>query len=645
MEIVTTKKKLPKNCLLLTRLKRSVLFDRIKITCSNYYSVFVSHRLVDFGPIRTSKGFARVKESRLDQSEADILVSILYYGFQSFDIEFQDFFFGIELFLGNEKVADSSDFVLEIDNRYLSDSVKYSFQRGLVERYDFSLPCKPVSLDVKDTERNLLEDVLSENRYEPLALSLLSSKAFSGFECVYPRPYLEYESLSDLNRIDLQKEFFGVLAVGGYFSRLYELENVRTGLIKIRIISKNPRKTRAFICFDEVLENEKMSFGRSNCNDLICLFFGEGSLEYVSKVPYCLHYLNVLLPEGEYEVNAEFIPIENEAFIAIPGIEDLGLKKMYEASVRSFRENSFDLFTDCPGRERAPWICDSYFMGIAERYLTNSNVIEKRFLVNYLHQDCEDIPEDVFAMCYPSDHKDGTFIPNWGMWLVLEINAYRKRNGDDELAALFKDRIYRFYRYLSTFENEHGLLENLPSWVFVEWSKANDFVSGVNFPTNMLYWAMLRNIAEMYEDRDLLGKSVHLAETINRLSYNGEFYFDHAIRGKGGELRIVEGDISESAQHYAIFLGLRNDSGFKERVLHSEERGLAPSAVFIGMVLKLMWMAEDGRVEDVKRILKGVFLPMAETTGTLWEKNAATASCNHGFTSVIGPIIGSITKK
>lgn len=646
MEIVTTEKKLPKNCLLLVALKRSVRFDRIKIMCSNYYSAYVSSCLVDFGPMRTSKHFARTKETKLERIETDLLVSILYYGFPSFDIEMQDFFFGIELFLGDEKVADSSDFAFEIDSRYLSDSVKYSFKRGLVERYDFSVTCRPISLAIKNMKRiKLLEEVSSQNRYEPLSLSLLFKKPFNGFTHVYPRPYLKYDSLSELNRIDLEKEFFDLVAARWYFSHLYELENVRTGLIKIRIISKNPRKTKAFICFDEVLEDNKMSFGRSNCNDLICLSFEEGSFEYVSKAPYCLRYLNVLLPEGEYEVDVELIPIENEAFIAIPDFEEADLKEIYEASVRSFKENSFDLFTDCPGRERAPWICDSYFMGIAEHYFLGSNAIEKRFLTNYLYQDCEDIPKDVFAMCYPSDHKDGTFIPNWGMWLVLEINAYRKRNGDDELAALFKEKIYRFYRYLCLFENEYGLLENLPSWVFVEWSKANDFVSGVNFPTNMLYWAMLRNIAEMYADRDLLDKSERLAQTINRLSFNGEFYFDHAIRNKNGDLQAVEGDISESAQHYAIFLGLRKDSGFKERVLHSGERDLAPSAVFIGTVLKLMWMAEDGRVEDVKGILEDVFLPMAKATGTLWEKNAATASCNHGFASIIGAIIGSITKK
>ena len=71
---------------------------------------------------------------------------------------------------------------------------------------------------------------------------------------------------------------------------------------------------------------------------------------------------------------------------------------------------------------------------------------------------------------------------------------------------------------------------------------------------------------------------------------------------------------------------------------------MASSTVFIDTVLKLMWMSEDGRKEEVYKTLKEVFLPMAERTGTLWEKNEATASCNHGFASIVGPIISKLSQ-
>ena len=49
------------------------------------------------------------------------------------------------------------------------------------------------------------------------------------------------------------------------------------------------------------------------------------------------------------------------------------------------------------------------------------------------------------------------------------------------------EKVLKLLNYLKGFENDTGLLEKLPSWVFVEWSAANSFVQDVNFPSNMLY--------------------------------------------------------------------------------------------------------------------------------------------------------------
>ena len=36
-------------------------------------------------------------------------------------------------------------------------------------------------------------------------------------------------------------------------------------------------------------------------------------------------------------------------------------------------------------------------------------------------------------MCYPADHNNGNYIPNWGMWFVLELEKYVKNTGDVEI--------------------------------------------------------------------------------------------------------------------------------------------------------------------------------------------------------------------
>ena len=93
------------------------------------------------------------------------------------------------------------------------------------------------------------------------------------------------------------------------------------------------------------------------------------------------------------------------------------------------------------------------------------------------------------------------------MWYVVELGEYLKRTGDAERVANAKKRAYALYSYFKRFENEYGLLEKLESWVFLEWSKSNELVQDVSFPSNMLYCTMLDTMAELYGDAELKDKA------------------------------------------------------------------------------------------------------------------------------------------
>lgn len=79
-----------------------------------------------------------------------------------------------------------------------------------------------------------------------------------------------------------------------------------------------------------------------------------------------------------------------------------------------------------------------------------------------------------------------------------------------------------------------GLLERLPGWVFIEWSKANDFVQDINFPSNMLYSAALSAAGELFSDEELKQKSEKLREIIRERSFDGEFFRDNEVYNKDG---------------------------------------------------------------------------------------------------------------
>ena len=103
------------------------------------------------------------------------------------------------------------------------------------------------------------------------------------------------------------------------------------------------------------------------------------------------------------------------------------MQRIYDAAVRTFCHNVLDIYMDCPSRERAGWLCDSYFTGKTEHFLFGTTFVEDAFLENYRLYKNDDgmIPEGSLPMCFPSDIKDnGEMIPQWTMWYVLEVEDY-----------------------------------------------------------------------------------------------------------------------------------------------------------------------------------------------------------------------------
>ena len=650
MKYVSFKNDLGINVLIRASLKKNFSFERIRIGCSNYFTCLLNGKVVHFGPKRTAKGYVRIQDVAVSKKEEDSFsISILYYGFSSFDIEFQPFFFGIEFYKDGKLVGTSDDLLFEKDESYLSDSCKYSFQRGLVERYRFSRKKSFSTLEMEEIAPLIeLQSVDTCCRYEEVTPKLLKISPFQGFDEIKDTPYLLYDSLKSLNRFNVRKEVLS-LAKSEYYSSLYSLERERTGLLHVKANFK--KRTKIYILFDEVMPGGKWIYARSNCNDVIEVELDGASCDFYTKVPYSLKYIRVLKEDAVMDVSVSLIAIENGSLTDSLKIDDPQVRKVYEAAKNTFAQNSFDLFTDCPGRERAGWLCDSYFMGFAAKQLMGDRRLEREFLENYILSSCSDIPEKMLPMCYPSDHKDGTFIPNWAMWFVLELFAYYCDTKDEALLSLAKKRVFDLVSFFQGYENEIGLLENLPGWVFIEWSKANDFISGVSFPSNMLYAQMLGEVGKYYDSPSLLEQSKRLKNVIYKHSFFDGFYHDHAQRDKEGNLETISEDVSETAQYYALFLKMPSSKDYRKKMIRdfgmnvkANPLNIAKSNVFIGYFLRMFYLLREKEYRTLLKEATPYFYRMSEETSTLWEKDTETASCNHGFASCLSYVIAECFK-
>lgn len=435
------------------------------------------------------------------------------------------------------------------------------------------------------------------------------------------------------------------LDAGGYIT--CRLPKNLTGFVELTAVAEED--LTLVLTFDEVLGEEGINFFRMSCSNVIVWHLKGGcSYQLRSFEPYTMQYMSLFALGGAVQLRGlglrryDFPPLLLMKKRDMPTPQ---LQTIYDAAVESFRQNTLDIFMDCPSRERAGWLCDSFFTARVEKALTGRNLVERTFLENFLLPPVfYDIPEGMLPMCYPADHNDHNFIPNWAMWFVLELEEYLQRTRDNILVAVAKERVYALLDYFAQFENADGLLEKLDGWVFVEWSRSNQLVQDINYPTNMLYARMKEAVAALYGDQKAAKEAAALKETIRRQAYMGNFFCDNAVYGPDGKAHLSK-EATECCQYYAFFTGVADPKRYPAlwhtlvhdfgpaRKQHNKYPQVAFANAFIGNYLRLEMLYNAGLHDQVLQEIEGYFLYMAEKTGTLWENDGDYASCDHGFAS------------
>jgi alpha-L-rhamnosidase len=144
---------------------------------------------------------------------------------------------------------------------------------------------------------------------------------------------------------------------------------------------------------------------------------------------------------------------------------------------------------------------------------------------------------------------------------------------------------------------------------------------------------------------ECLEKAEHIVKVVKEQSYFDGFFHDHALRQEDGSLLVVKEDVTETCQYYAFFFETAAPETYPElwKILLEDfgpgrvEKGLwkeiYPSNAFIGYYLRLELLSRMELGELLLENIEGFFGYMAARTGTLWEHNDTSASCNHGFAS------------
>ncbi len=666
----------------------------VAIAASSLYRVFLNGEFVGHGPARGPHGHYRVDiwslDARIKPGENLIAIEVAGYNVNSYYLLDQPSFLQAELVADGAVVAATmghgSAFVARQIKERVQKVVRYSFQRPFTEAYKMraghdawrrSAKDKFIAEEVSEqSERWLIPRRVPHARFERRQPSAIVSSGklqtgaaveriwkdrsrtdvgpkLEGFPDgeIETDPSLEWQQVLPLRGGGGSRPFRAGEAMPSEEKsyRVFDFGTNLTGFIGARLSVKTAAKV--FMVFDEILSGPRgglIEFNRGGCVDIVAYELSPGEYELESFEPYTLRYLQIAVLAGECTFTGVHLReyANDSVWEAAFACDDRRLNEVFAAGRETFRQNAIDIFMDCPSRERAGWLCDSFFTARVAFDLCGDASIEASFIENFLLPErFEHLPDGMLPMCYPADHNDGIFIPNWALWFVVELEEYLARSNDRALIDALKPKVMALFAYFERLVNADGLLEKLESWVFLEWSKANEFTQDVNYPSNMLFARALEVAGKLYHDEGLRQRAERVRETIRAQSYDGSWFVDNAVRTDGKLVRTA--NRSEVCQYYAFFLGtaspethpalwktLASEFG-PDRIQRGAHTDIHPVNAFIGTYLRLELLSTHGRGQQLLDEAIGWFHEMAKRTGTLWENLSSNASCNHGFASHI----------
>ena len=662
---------------------------KLSAAASCAFVLLVNGEFKAHGPARCAHGHFRVDEydltPYLTQEINRVTLRVVGYNVNGFNYINQPSFLCAEMVSGDRVLAATGGegFACYVTAERIVKTQRYSFQRAFTEAYELSEGAfdyevnpdtkeTPVATEATTAGRFIHRDMpYSDNEVLlPVKVMQRGTVTYSDKDgyyhqrelvpsdifFTYPEDELECASHAEVGKCDyaapvavdepcdvigLAADSYADLDLGANYTGLYDLTVEAEG------------EGTLYILFDEILSDGHVNPHRMGASQIIAVRVKAGKYHLTCAEPYTMRFVRLVAKGTAMKVSGlkvYHIAFPTTAITAKFAGDDETMKKIYDAAVETFRANTVDIYMDCPSRERAGWLCDSFFTARVEKLLTGHSPVEKAHLTNFLLSDSfsvdDRVPKGMLPMCYPGDTwaPSGNFIPNWAMWYVLELEEYFTRSGDRELIDCAKERMMALCEWFGQYENADGLLCDLPGWIFVEWSRANALVQNLNFPSNMVYAAMLDALARLYDIPAFAKKAADLREKIRRMSMTESgFFCDNMVR-RDGEL-VLSGECTEACQYYAFFCDIAtpeshpelwarlvNDFG-SERAKTGAYPEVWPANAFIGNYLRLEILFRYGATEKMEEDIRGFFLPMAEKTGTLWEHMNTTASCNHGFAS------------
>ncbi|MDF2724375.1 MAG: hypothetical protein K0Q59_4050, partial [Paenibacillus sp.] len=244
---------------------------------------------------------------------------------------------------------------------------------------------------------------------------------------------------------------------------------------------------------------------------------------------------------------------------------DETLQRIWDISEHTLRICMQDAFVDSPSREQQQWMGDGRYQALMNYCYTGDGRLHRK-LLEQIGQS-----QDWHGMTtsrYPDGHHNYPPIPSFCLQWICSFGEYVDHTGNVELLGQWWPNIVLAIRWFTAFENEDGLLCDVPYWQYIDAGESPLGRSldinrgGIIAGLNLKYMEALR-CATRYADivRDEEAKA-HFAECVDTLKVAIEDQLWSEEAGAYADC-LVNGKLSETISEptNALALLYLHDSG------------------------------------------------------------------------------------
>ncbi|AJY75345.1 family 78 glycoside hydrolase catalytic domain [Paenibacillus beijingensis] len=426
-------------------------------------------------------------------------------------------------------------------------------------------------------------------------------------------------------------------AAGGTFHLLtYDFGRIEPGYLQLEV-SGPPGAVIDAVYAEHLWEGKALlnednnrsfdSFILSGRRDAYEIAFGWKACRYVQ--------LRVRNPDGLVKLHRvgmrkRTYPVDQHATFAC---NDGSLGQIWELSEHTLRICMQDAFVDSPSREQQQWMGDGRSQALMNYYFTGDGRLHRK-LLEQIGQS-----QDWHGMTtsrYPDGHHNYPPIPSFCLQWICSFGEYMQYTGDKEPLGQWWPNIIAALRWFSAYENEEGLLADVPYWAYIDAGETPEGRAldvsrgGIVTGLNLQYLEALQravSYARIVGDEEACfyydKLAAKLADRIRNRLWNEEqgAYADCLVDGR------LSGVVSEPVNALALLHlhepGDARTGQIVERVFEHSNDSVSEPAVAgspYSMLLIYQALRKAGRTGRALELIRSRYQPMLDAGATtVWE--------------------------